>query len=137
MAAELLGWTLREMRATVARGEIRVMKTKLGVWVWRDELVAKALELWPLDVIEDALGEDAARVIPEAVRTSELRARVPRYQVAMLEYIAEQDSTTVSAVLTRELDDVASANAEELSAAIPGFRAAFEWPGWINAEQAC
>ena len=136
-AANDLGWTLKEMRAAVASGEIRVMKTKLGMWVWREELVAKALEIWPLDVIEDALGDDAARVMPEAVRTAELRARVPRYQVAMLEHMAGQEATTVSAILTRELDDVASANAEELSAAIPGFRAAFEWPGGGSVEPVC
>lgn len=136
-AANDLGWTLKEMRAAVARGEIRVMRTKLGTWVWRDELVAKALEIWPLDVIEDALGDDAPRVMPEAVRTAELRARVPRYQVAMLEHMAGREATTVSAILTRELDDVASANAEELFAAIPGFRAAFEWPEGITSEQSC
>jgi hypothetical protein len=75
--------------------------------------------------------------MPEAVRTSELRARVPRYQVAMLAYMAEHESTTVSAILTRELDVVASAHSEELADAIPSFRAAFEWPGGVNAEQPC
>lgn len=39
----------------------------------------------------------------------------------MLHYFAEQERTTVSHVLTRELDDLASANAEKLCAAIPGF----------------
>jgi hypothetical protein len=34
-------------------------------------------------------------------------------------------------------NDVASAHAEELADVIPGFRDAFEWPGGINAEQAC
>ena len=29
-------------------------------WVWHEEFVAKALERWPVDVIEEALGEDAA-----------------------------------------------------------------------------
>jgi hypothetical protein len=136
-AAQLLGWSLPQLRAAIARGEIDVMKTKLATWVWREELVAKALDLWPLDVIEDALGDDAPRVLPEAIRTCELRARVPRYQVAMLEHIAEQEATTVSAVLTRELEDVACAHAAELSSAIPGFRAALEWPGATDAQPAC
>ena len=137
VAAQLLGWSLPQLRAAIAAREIEVIKTQLATWVWREELVAKALDLWPLDVIEDALGDDAPRVLPEAIRTCELRARVPRYQVAMLEHIAEQEATTVSAVLTRELEDVACAHAEELSRAIPGFRAALDWPGGINAEQAC
>jgi len=55
----------------------------------------------------------------------------------MLEHIAEKESTTVSAVLTRELEDVASAHAEELSAAIPGFAAAFRWPDAVEPLPAC
>ena len=50
-----------------------------------------------------ALGADAAKVLPEAIRTRELSARLPRYQVAMLEYFAEQRQTNVSDVLAREL----------------------------------
>ena len=34
---------------------------------------------------------------------------------------AEQQETTVSGVLERELDGIASAHIEELSAALPGF----------------
>lgn len=136
-AAYLLGWSLRQMRAAIAAGEISVVKTPLATWVWREELVAKALDLWPLDVIEDALGDEAARAMPEAIRTCELRARVPRYQVAMLQHIAQQEATTVSAVLTRELEDVASARSDELSSAIPGFRAALEWPDAIDALEVC
>jgi hypothetical protein len=71
-------------------------------------------------MIEEALGAEGS-VLPAALRTRELRARIPGYQVDMLHYFAEQERTTVSHVLTRELDDLASANAEELSAAIPGF----------------
>ena len=41
--------------------------------------------------------------------------------------------TTVSGVLARELDGIASAHAEELSAVIPGLAAAMAWP---DAEQA-
>jgi hypothetical protein len=45
----------------------------------------------------------------------------------MLEYKAEQDETTVSGVLERELDAIASANFEELSEALPEFGAAMGW----------
>jgi hypothetical protein len=91
-------------------------------------LMAKAVELWPREAIEEALGSDADRVLPHAVRLAELRAQVPRYHVAMLEYFAAQHRTTVSDVLTRELDGVASAHARELSAVVPGFGAALGWP---------
>jgi hypothetical protein len=46
----------------------------------------------------------------------------------VLEYRAEQQETTVSGVLERDLDGIASAHAEELSAALPGFAEAMAWP---------
>jgi len=79
-------------------------------------------------VIEEALGEDAARVLPEAIRLVELRARVPRYQRDMLRYFARRRETTVDDVLARELEDVACAHAEELAGAVAGFEAALAWP---------
>ena len=81
----------------------------------------------PEDPIEAALGDDAASVLPEAIRLVELRARVPRYQREMLRKLARREGTSVDHVLTRELEDVASAHAEEL-AGVPGFAMAKQWP---------
>ena len=136
-ATVLLGWTRRQMTDAIAAGEVDLMTTPLGKWFWREELWAKALETWPLDVIEDALGDDADRVLPNAVRTAELRVRLPRHHVAMLTYRAEQEATTISGVLAKELDALASAHAEELSAVIPGFAAALAWPGAEIAQLPC
>jgi hypothetical protein len=127
-ATDLLGWTRRQMTDALAAGEIELSSTPLGKWFPREELMTKALELWPLDVIEDALGPDAPHILPEALRTAELRVRLPRHHIAMLEYRAGQHRTTVSGILTHDLDDVASANADEYAAAIPGFAAAMAWP---------
>src|SRR6266849_267771 len=80
-ATALLGWSRREMGDAIAAGEVELMATPLGKWVWRKELIAKALEVWPLEIIEEALGVHADRVLPDAVRTKEVRARLPRYQV--------------------------------------------------------
>jgi len=50
----------------------------------------------------------------------------------MLEYRANQQETAVSGVLARELDGIASAHIDELSAALPGFAEAMAWPaGWL------
>lgn len=38
-----------------------------GTWIWREELMAKALEIGSPEVIEEALGADAARVLPNAM----------------------------------------------------------------------
>ena len=68
--------------------------------------------------------------MPQAIRSAELRVRLPRHHIEMLEYRADQPQTTVSGVLARELDGVAGAhNIEELSAALPGFAEAMAWPG--------
>jgi hypothetical protein len=80
---------------------------------------------------------DADAVLPHAVRLAMLRARIPRYQLPMLEYFAEEQRTTVSEVLTRELEGVASENAEQLSAVIPSFGAALAWPDAEHAQRPC
>jgi hypothetical protein len=136
-ATDLLGWTRVEMKAAIASGEIVLMETPLGKWVWREELMAKALEVWSREAVEEALGPAADAVLPHAVRLAELRARIPRYQVAMLTYLAEQQRTTVSDVLTRELEGVASTHAEELSAVVPGFGAALAWPDTESPQLPC
>jgi hypothetical protein len=130
-ATDLLGWTYSQMTATIAAGEVELRTTPLAKWFPREELRAKALELWTLDLIEDALGPDAARVLPQALRTAELRVRVPRHHIDMLHYYADRDRTTVSGILTRELDGMASADADTLTAAIPNFAAAL---AWLDAE---
>ncbi|MGA8809218.1 MAG: hypothetical protein WB973_15180 [Thermoanaerobaculia bacterium] len=45
----------------------------------------------------------------------------------MLRELARMEGTSVDHVLTRELEDVASAHAEEL-AGVAGFAMAMEWP---------
>ena len=91
-------------------------------------MMAKALEIWPMHVIEEALGDEADGILPQAIRSAELRVRLPRHHIDMLEYRADQQETTVSGVLARELDGIASAHIEELSAALPGFAEAMAWP---------
>ena len=128
-ATRLLGWSRREMSAAIESGEVEVWTTPLGKWVPRAEMMAKALEIWPIDVLEEALGDDADGILPRAIRSAELRVRLPRHHIEMLEYRADQQQTTVSGVLERELDGIASTHIEELSAALPGFAEAMAWPG--------
>jgi len=136
-ATVLLGWSRGEMSRAIATGEVEVASTSVGKWIWRAELMAKAMELWAPEVIEEALGADAASVLPEAVRLIDLHVRLPRHHVAMLEHFAERDRTTVSGVLARELDDVASAHADELSGVIAGFADALAWPDADAAQLPC
>jgi hypothetical protein len=128
-ATRLLGWSRREMSEAIKGGEVELWTTPLGKWFPRAEMMAKALEIWPMHVIEEALGGDADGILPRAIRSAELRVRLPRHHIDMLEYRADQQETTVSGVLARELDGIASAHIEELSAALPGFAEAMAWPG--------
>ena len=66
--------------------------------------------------------------MPEAIRLVELRARVPRYQTEMLQWLARRNQTSVDDVLARELEDVACAYAEEIASGVAGFELAMSWP---------
>jgi hypothetical protein len=128
-ATALLGWSRRQMSEAIEAREVELWTTPLGKWFPRSEMMAKSLEIWPLHVIEEALGAEAEGILPQVIRTAELRVRLPRHHIDMLEYRADQQETTVSGVLARELDGIASAHIEELSAALPGFAEAMAWPG--------
>lgn len=71
------------------------------------------------------------------MRLADFHVRLPRYQVTLLEYMAERDRTSVSNVLTRELDGVVSANAEELSWSNIGFDRAMHWPDGEDSQLPC
>lgn len=126
-AASLLGMTFKDLKREIEVGAIVAVSTRLGQRVSREEMIAAAMRVWEQGVIEEALGEDAVTVLPEAIRLVELRARVPRYQRDMLRFLARRRGTTVDDVLSRELEDVACAHSGEL-AAVPGFAAAMAWP---------
>jgi SNF2 family DNA or RNA helicase len=126
-ASLLLGMTLKELKKEIEDGAIVAVSNRLGQRIPREELIAVAMQKWDQATIEEALGDDAAAVLPEAIRLVELQARIPRYQRDMLRWLARRDETTIDAVLSRELEDVACAHAEELATAVPGFEAALGW----------
>ncbi len=49
-AMRLLGWTQRQMSEAIEAGEVELWTTPLGKWFPRAEMMAKALEIWPLYV---------------------------------------------------------------------------------------
>jgi hypothetical protein len=101
-AADLLGMTLKDLKRDIDDGVIVATSTPLGVRITREEMIAAAMRLWAQTVIEDALGADAAAVLPEAIRLVFLRVRVPRYQRDMLVALAQRH---VDEIVTRELED--------------------------------
>ena len=65
---------------------------------------------------------------PAGVRTQRFALRLPRYLVAALERLAEENEESAEALLTRELHGLAWTHRERLGEAIPGFAEAVEWP---------
>lgn len=127
-AAELLGVTLKELKRDIESGVIVASSTCLGLRVSREELIAAAMRSWEQAAIEDALGEDAASVLPEAIRLVLLRVRVPRYQRDVLVALAQKHATTVDEIVTRELEDVVCAHAVDLAQIVPTLDVGLSWP---------
>ena len=118
-AADLLGMTLKELKRDIDEGVIVAISTGVGVRITREEMIATAMRLWEQTVIEDALGDDAAAVLPEAIRLVLLRVRVPRYQRDVVVALARRDGVSVDEIVSRELEDVACAHAAELADKVP------------------
>jgi hypothetical protein len=129
-AAALLEISLEALKKEIADGVILAVPTGVGLRIPREEMIAALLRACPQAEIERALGDDAARLLPDAIRLVTLRARIPRYQRDMLRYLARTSRTTIDEVLTRELEDVACAHADELTS-IPDVQAALEWPAGV------
>jgi hypothetical protein len=60
-----------------------------------------------LTATDKALGEDAAVVLPSALRTREFTVRLPRYQIGALEVLAGDGRKSVEAMLTRMFEELA------------------------------
>jgi hypothetical protein len=98
-AAGMLGWTRGEMDAAIANGEIEVVGAGSGTRIERRELAEVALQRWSLVTIEEALGRDAASILPPGLRTRKFTVRLPRYQIGALQVLAEDGREPVEAML--------------------------------------
>jgi len=125
-AAEAVGMSMEEVWGANALGELEADENGDVPW---EELVSFAMDFWEQADVEAALGAELADVLPELLQLDDLAVRIPRLQIAALERIAIRDGRSVDAVLARELRDLLSAESSWLSAAIPGFAQALNWPG--------
>jgi hypothetical protein len=116
--AKLLGLRPSELHRWIASGEIEADGNSLP---W-EEVASFAMDWWSQEVVEQALGKDVAKVIPELLRLRELHVRIPAMEVVALERVAGREGKTVDAVLARELLDFVSVHGE-------GFGEALAWPG--------
>jgi hypothetical protein len=127
-AAAMMRWSREQMNAAIKGGDIELVDTCSGKLIELRELAAQALHHWPLTLIEEALGRDAALVMPPALRTRKLTVRIPLYQIGALKVLADDGSESVDALLTRMLEELTDLNKERLSRLIPGLSEAIGWP---------
>ena len=136
-AAGLLGWSHAEMNAAIRNGEIEVVETCSGKRIELRELTAYALQQWSLTEIEEALGRDAALILPPALRTRTLTVRLPRYQIGALQVLADDGRESVDAMLTRMFEELTDLNQQRLARLVPGLAEAIAWPEAEEGDRAC
>lgn len=126
--ATLLGYSNAEILVAISRGDLAVEAAGEIPRIEWEELALAAVERWPQEVIEDALGTDSPSVVPELVRLTELRVRVPRYGVIVLGRLAQRQRTTINDIVARQLLDLTVAESDLLGQSVPGLDAAVRWP---------
>jgi hypothetical protein len=127
--ARLTDTPIRKLRREVAEGRRDAEKVR-GAWrfLWRQAAYV-AMERWSLVEIQDALGTDAARVLPPLLALRAVTVRLPEYIIRALEAVAAEDRTTVDAALGFELVEFAGTHLTRLQGVIPGYRQAYLFPG--------
>lgn len=128
-----------EVDAAIAAGSITTETFSGRLVIPWDDVAGLALDRWTPRMINGALGSTDRLIIPLLNRVQQIEVFLPVYQIRLLHYLAEMDRgqfrapLNASDVLEQRLLDLASAvNADELELAIPGFRAALDYPYFIQ-----
>lgn len=101
-----------------------------GEWrfTWR-QLAFIGLRRWSIAQIHDALGADAASVLPPLLALRAITVRLPEYMLRALETVAADNGISLDEYLCGELIDFAGTMSSRLTKRIPGFRRAYLFPG--------
>lgn len=127
-AAALLGWSVAQVKVAIAAGDIDTYSTCGGERIPLSEIATIARERWQPAMIEEALGADAAAILPAPLWTRSITVRLPRYQVAVLDHFAAKEGVTVDAIVARRVDGLMSEHSEDLAGVIEDFAVALNWP---------
>jgi hypothetical protein len=128
-AARLLGMT-RGTLERAARADQEDAYRVNGRWrfTWR-QVAYLAFRRWSLGDMHDALGADAAKVLPPLLALRTISVRLPEYLVRAIEVAATNENRTIDDWLHHELVDFAGTVATRIERAVPGFRRAYLFPG--------
>ena len=128
-AARLLDISPGVLRREAEADDASAYQTN-GRWRFRwRQLAHIALRRWILSQIHDALGSDAAAVLPSLLAFRRVEVRLPEYLARAIEHAAAEDQTSVDDWLHQELLDFASGMVQRMERTIPGFRRAYLFPG--------
>lgn len=127
-AAAMLDRTEADIVRAVDEGEIETVTTCVGRVIESRELAEQATHVWPLKVIEEALGRDASMVMPAGLRCKKLTVRLPAFLIHALHILAENDGQDADALLARELHDLVLAHRDRLAPRIAEFDDCADWP---------
>jgi hypothetical protein len=127
-AAEILAIKPLDLKKRMETGELEGVRTCCGMTVSRKELISFAMDYWPQETIEEALGDDLVKAIPKLLRLADLHVRIPHFEILALERLAERDRKSVNGLLACDLLDLVSAECEYLARKITGLTAALRWP---------
>lgn len=127
-AAALLGWSVAQVKVAIAAGDIDTYTTCGGERIPLSEIATIARERWQPAMIEEALGADAAAILPAPLWTRTITVRLARYQVAVLDHFAQKEGVTVDALVARRVDGLMSEHSEDLAGVIEDFDVALNWP---------
>jgi hypothetical protein len=128
-AARLIGVSPGVLRREAEEDQREAYRSN-GSWrfSWR-QVACIALRRWSLAEVHDALGSEAATVLPPLLSLRKLTVQLPEYIVRAIETLATEDATTVDDWLHHELVDFAGTVATRMERAVPGFRRAYFYPG--------
>lgn len=127
-AAAMLGVSEGDILEAIDAGDIETIPTCSGPRIDTRELAEQAVHLWPLQVIEEALGGDASMVMPAGLRSEKLTVRVPAFLIQVLHILAGENGENADALLARELHGLADMHRERLSLRIVDFDDCIDWP---------
>jgi excisionase family DNA binding protein len=128
-AARLLGVTVAALRREAESDRAEEYRSgRRWRFSWRQAAYI-AFRTWTLAEIYDALGNDAAKVLPPLLALRTFSVTLPEFVIRAMETAATDDGATLDAWLHREMMDFASTAIERMEPILPGYRLAFLYPG--------
>jgi hypothetical protein len=134
---ELIGGHRWFIDQDIAEKQIQIHGRGPTQTIMRRDLMQMALDRWPLETIERALGKQASRVLPPLFRLRSIVLRVPFSQIVFLRYLAACWHQSVSSVAAEAFAAFMKQYADSTENDLPDFAEAMHWPNVTNPHNPC